>query len=176
MGFQSARLGVESEDKAGCQNSLADQTSSLLGHNRRCAIRQVCRFEWIRGVPAFSAMPREHVEQIVDWMLQQDLLWDEAGILGIGPAGEKQFGRRHFMELLSVFLSAPLFSVLHGRQELGYVDELTFLGKQEGARVLLLGGRAWKVTHIDWSRKVAYVEATDESGQSRWKGAGRILE
>jgi ATP-dependent Lhr-like helicase len=74
-----------------------------------------------------------------------------------------------------VFLSPPLFAVLHGRQELGFVDELTFLGKQQGGRVLLLGGRAWHVTHVDWQRKVAHVEASDDRGRSRWKGEGRGL-
>ena len=70
-----------------------------------------------------------------------------------------------------VFMSPPLFSVLHGRQELGYVDETTFLGKQDGPRVLLLGGRSWLVNHIDWQRRIAFVEATDQKGRSRWKGA-----
>ena len=80
-----------------------------------------------------------------------------------------------FCELLSVFLSPPLFAVLHGRQEVGFVDELTFVGKQEGSRVLLLGGRAWRVTHIDWQRKVAHVEMSEAPGRSRWKGAGQGL-
>ncbi len=128
--------------------------------------------EWLRGVPAFSRMPTDQIERIVAWMLQETILWDEQGILGIGRRGEELFGRRHFMELMSVFLSPPLFAVLHGREELGFVDELTFLGKQERSRILLLGGRAWRVTHVDWSRKVAYVEATEEKGRSRWKGAG----
>ncbi len=131
--------------------------------------------EWIANVPAFQQMPAENIERVVECLLQKELLWDEQGLLGIGRRGEEEFGRKHFLELMSVFLSPPLFTVLHGRNELGFVDELTFLGKQEGPRVLLLGGRAWKVTHVDWSRKVAYVEATDEKGRSRWKGAGQGL-
>ena len=108
-------------------------------------------------------------------MLTQGMLWEEQGILGIGQKGEETYGRRHFLELLSVFLSPPLFAVLHGRQELGFVDELTFLGKQEGPRVLLLGGRAWHVTHIDWQRKVAHVEASEDRGRTRWKGTSQGL-
>lgn len=132
-------------------------------------------FEWVGKVSAFSRMPVEQVESVVQWMLDHEMLWDEQGILGIGRAGEDEYGRRHFMELLSVFLSPPLFRVLHGRKEIGFVDELTFLGKKGGPRVLLLGGRSWHVTHIDWSRKVAYVEATEDGGRSRWKGEGRGL-
>ncbi|HQU42804.1 MAG: ATP-dependent helicase [Planctomycetia bacterium 21-64-5] len=128
--------------------------------------------EWIRGVPAFGEMPGERIEQVVGWMLERDLLWEDEGILGIGKQGEEAYGRKHFLELFSVFMSPPLFSVLHGRQELGFVDELTFLGKQEGPRILLLGGRSWRVTHVDWQRKTAYVEAAEEPGKSRWAGTG----
>ena len=131
--------------------------------------------QWIGDVPAFAVMPPEQIGRIVSWMLEQEILWDEAGILWLGREGESAYGRRNFMDLFSVFTSPPLFSVLHGRQELGYVDELTFLQKQDGPKVLLLGGRSWKVNHVDWQRRVAYVEATGASGRSRWKGAGRRL-
>lgn len=132
-------------------------------------------FDWISGVPAFGQMSRERIEQLVEWMLTQHILWDDQGILWLGQQGEETYGRRNFLELFSVFVSPPLFSVLHGRQELGFVDELTFLGKQDGPRILLLGGRAWLVNHIDWQRKVAYVEAAEAKGRSRWKGEGRGL-
>ena len=108
-------------------------------------------------------------------MLDREILWEEAGILAMGREGEDTYGRRNFLELFSVFMSPPLFSILHGRQELGYVDEMTFLGKHEGPRVLLLGGRAWQVNHIDWQRRIAYVEATDATGRTRWKGEGQGL-
>jgi ATP-dependent Lhr-like helicase len=108
-------------------------------------------------------------------MLGQNILWEEEGIIGIADRGEDMYGRRHFLQLLSVFLSPPLFCVLHGRQELGFVDDHTFLGKQAGARVLLLGGRAWRVKHIDWQRRTAYVEPSEDQGRSRWQGAGQPL-
>jgi ATP-dependent Lhr-like helicase len=129
-------------------------------------------FDWVQGVQGFAQIPNINREQLVDWMLGKQILWDDEGILWLGKQGEETFGRRNFMELFSVFMSPPLFSVLHGRQELGYVDEATFLGKQDGPRVLLLGGRSWLVNHIDWQRRVAFVEATDHKGRSRWKGEG----
>src|SRR5207237_181173 len=67
------------------------------------------------------------------------------------------------------------FVVRHGRQELGSVDQTTFLSHRQGPRVLLLGGRAWRVTHLDWSRRIAHVEATEETGRSRWRGSGPTL-
>jgi len=128
-------------------------------------------FQWVQGVPGFAEIPVSIREQLVEWMLTKEILFDDEGILWLGRAGEDSYGRRNFLELFSVFMSPPLFSVLHGRQELGYVDETTFLGKQDGPRVLLLGGRSWLVNHIDWQRRIAYVEATDQKGRSRWKGA-----
>lgn len=132
-------------------------------------------FEWVQGVQGFAQIPPSCREQLVKWMLAKEILFDDEGILWLGREGEDSYGRRNFLELFSVFMSPPLFSVLHGRQELGYVDETTFLGKQDGPRVLLLGGRSWLVNHIDWQRRVAYVEATDQKGRSRWKGEGAGL-
>ena len=42
--------------------------------------------------------------------------------------------------------------------------------KVDGPRVLSLGGRAWRVTHIDWPRHRCYVEASDLPGRSLWQG------
>jgi len=37
------------------------------------------------------------------------------------PEGEAKYGRKNFMEILSVFTSPPLFHVTWGRKELGFV-------------------------------------------------------
>lgn len=130
---------------------------------------------WLSGVPAFTSMPEERVGEVLGWMLSEGILSEDEGVLWLGRKGEEEFGRRNFLELFSVFTSAPLFTVRHGRQELGSVDQTTFLGKRDGPRVLLLGGRAWRVTHLDWGRRVASVEATEEAGRSRWRGGGPAL-
>jgi ATP-dependent Lhr-like helicase len=130
---------------------------------------------WVKNVQAFEQMPPHEIDHLVEWMLQEKILWDDAGILWLGRTGEETYGRKNFLELFSVFSSPPQFTVLHGQQELGFVDEATFLQRKEGPRVLLLGGRAWQVNHIDWSRRVAYVEATEGTGRSRWKGQGHTL-
>jgi ATP-dependent Lhr-like helicase len=108
-------------------------------------------------------------------MLAEGILSEDEGILWLGQKGEEEFGRKNFLELFSVFTSPPLFAVRHGRQELGFVDQSSFVSRQDGPRVLLLGGRAWRVTHQDWSRRVAFVEATEETGRSRWRGSGQAI-
>jgi ATP-dependent Lhr-like helicase len=130
---------------------------------------------WLRGVPAIVAMPNERAREVLSWMLAEGILSEDEGILWLGRKGEEEFGRRNFLELFSVFTSPPLFEVRHGRQELGFVDQTTFLSRQDGPRVLLLGGRAWRVTHLDWTRRIAHVEGTEETGRSRWRGTGPPL-
>ncbi len=132
-------------------------------------------FKWIAGVPGFQEISAAERSSVVEWMLAKDILFDDSGILWFGKKGETKYGRKNFLEIVSVFLSPPVISVLHGRHVLGYVDEMTFLGKTKGPRVLLLGGRAWHVTHIDWQRRVASVEASLDKGTSRWKGDSQPL-
>jgi ATP-dependent Lhr-like helicase len=132
---------------------------------------------WLQGVPAFDAMAPETLERILDHMLSESLLFEDGGVLGIGNEGEKSFGHKNFLELFSVFTTPPLFRVLHGRTELGEVDAASFQVRAEGRPVLILAGRNWQVTHIDWRQHVAYVEpeAIDEKGRSRWPGSGGAL-
>ena len=128
--------------------------------------------EWLGEMPAFAEMARGHLDDIVEFMLSQGILFEEEGMMSLGTEGERAFGRRHFMELMSVFTSAPLFSVQHGRAELGLVHPLSFQVRREGPAVLLLAGRSWEVSQVDWERRVAYVKATREKGRSRWIGSG----
>jgi ATP-dependent helicase Lhr and Lhr-like helicase len=152
---------------------LAQQLMALTLQER--GIGRRTWYEWVKRMPGFALIPAATRERIVEWMLTQEILWEDEGILWFGKRGEEEFGRKHFLELVSVFVSPPLFSVLHGRQELGFVDEMTFFGKQSDPRVLLLGGRAWRVNHLDWQRRVAYVEPADSVGRSRWQGQGQVL-
>jgi ATP-dependent Lhr-like helicase len=152
---------------------LAQQLMALLLQERGVGRRDWPG--WLERVPAFARMPAGRTDEVVGWMLAEGILFEEEGMLWFGRKGEEEFGRKNFLELFSVFTSPPLFVVRHGRQELGLVDQTTFLSRREGARVLLLGGRAWRVTHLDWGRRVAHVEATEETGRSRWRGTGPTL-
>ena len=98
--------------------------------------------------------------------------WSDDGILSFAPEGEAEYGRKNFMELLSVFTSPPLFRVVSGQKELGNVHESTFYKRQDGPVILVLAGRSWKTNHLDWKRRIAHVEPTDERGRSRWLGEG----
>jgi ATP-dependent Lhr-like helicase len=130
---------------------------------------------WIGSVPCFAAMGDEP-ERILDHMLATGVLHEDQGKIWFGAEGEKKFGYKNFLELFSVFTTPPLFTVLHGRTELGLVHDATFLGAgKEGQSVLLLGGRSWAVTSIDWRNRRAYVAPALAGGKSRWCGGSRSL-
>ena len=96
-------------------------------------------FQWIAGVGGFQTTSGAERDLLVEWMLAEDILFADSGILWFGKKGETKYGRKNFLELVSVFLSPPVFSVLHGRQELGYVDEMTFLGKTKSPQGASVG-------------------------------------
>ena len=113
--------------------------------------------------------------QLVDHMLAEGILFDDSGILGLGPEGERLYGAKNYMALMSVFDTPSLFHVLCGLEDLGSVHPLSFAGFGQRPVVISLGGRAWEVFHVDESRAVAHVRPADSSGRSRWLGQGRAL-
>lgn len=152
---------------------LAQQLMALVLQERGIGRRAFV--EWLADVPAFVAMPSEQIEALVDHLVRTGTLFEDAGILSFGQEGEAEYGRKNFLEILSVFTSPPLFRVISGQKELGNVHESTFYKKQEGPVILVLAGRSWKTNHLDWKRRIAYVEPTDEKGRSRWIGEGQFL-
>jgi ATP-dependent Lhr-like helicase len=152
---------------------LAQQLLALVLQER--GIGQRTWFEWVSDVPAFAEMPLAKVGEIVQHLLLTGILWSDNGILSFGPEGEAEYGRKNFLELLSVFTSPPLFRVMNGQKELGHVHESTFFKREDGPVILVLAGRSWKTNHLDWKRRIAHVEPTDERGRSRWLGEGQFL-
>jgi len=75
-------------------------------------------------------------------MIDTEILHSDQGLLSIGQSGERQFGKKNFMELFSVFLSPPLIKVFYGKQEIGEVHQTTFIIKEDAPSVLTLGGRS----------------------------------
>jgi ATP-dependent Lhr-like helicase len=126
---------------------------------------------WIGQVPAFSEMADGRADGIIDFALKQHLIEEDGGRLHLGTEAERKLGHRHFSELLSVVASQPLFQVRYGRLDLGFVHPLSFAAKKGVAPILALGGRGWRLLHVDWNRNVAHVEPAQESGRSRWMGS-----
>jgi ATP-dependent Lhr-like helicase len=130
---------------------------------------------WLGRLSGLEDLEPGQLDAVLAYMLDTGILHSDQGLLGLGGEGERRFGRKHFLELLSVFVSPPLVRVFHGRQEIGAVHQSTFIVKQAGPTVLSLGGHAWRTKQVDWPRRKAYVEPTDARGRSRWLSTGQPL-
>ena len=75
-------------------------------------------------------------------MLDRSLLFDDGGMVSIGPAGEQEYGRRNFMDVTPLFLTEPALAVRWGQRELGSLDPSSLGARDEGGPAILLGGRA----------------------------------
>ncbi|WTV00541.1 DEAD/DEAH box helicase [Streptomyces sp. NBC_00045] len=105
---------------------------------------------------------------ILRHLLDEGFLDSDGGLMYIGPEAERRFGRRHFIELTASFTAPPQFTVLSGRTEIGQMDPTVLTEERPGPRRLLLAGRSWQVTFIDWGRKRAFVEPVDGGGVAKW--------
>ncbi|MGW2655805.1 DEAD/DEAH box helicase [Streptomyces sp. NPDC001478] len=124
--------------------------------------------DWWGGLGPFGAP----AEPLVRHLIAEGYLDRDGGMLFIGPEAERRFGYRHFMDLTAVFTAAPEFTVLSGRTEIGTTDPALLTEEVAGPRRLLLGGRSWQVTYIDWSRRRCFVEPVEGGGKARWGGLG----
>jgi ATP-dependent Lhr-like helicase len=136
--------------------------------------------EWLGEPFVLGADAAARIPAITAHLLDTGFLAADGGILGIGSEAERSLGRQHFMELLSVFTSPPMFSVRHGRTEIGLVPDEALTARPAGysaggAHALILAGRSWEVRHVDWPRRIVQVEPADTPGVTRWRGGGQPL-
>lgn len=124
------------------------------------------RSEWWGELPLFD----ETADAILDNLISEGYFEVDGPFLHIGPEAERRFGRRYFSDLTAVFTAPPEFLVLAGRNEVGTVGTDVLTEHVAGPRVLLLGGRSWQVTHIDWERRRCFVDPVDGGGQAKWSG------
>jgi ATP-dependent Lhr-like helicase len=129
--------------------------------------RRLWTEEW-NGLPPFD----RSAEPIVRFLINEGFLDQDGELLFVGPEAEKRFGHRHFMDMTSVFTAPPQFTVLEGRREIGLTDPVLLTERVDGPRLLLLGGRSWRVTWIDWKRQRCFVEQADGGGRAKWYSSG----
>ena len=119
---------------------------------------------------AFPELAQSGIQGLLGFMLESDILAEKDGLLGFGQRGERLYGRRHFLDLLSSFASPIQVQVRHGATELGAVDPIVAPKQRQGplypaaGRAELagcerrLGQAAWP----GWSR------AGNRAGRAGW--------
>ena len=152
---------------------LAQQILALILQEGGLAINGLKH--WLGRLPFVQELSPDNYKALLEHLTETGVLHGDQGILGLGPTAEAEYGYRYFSELLSVFTTPPMFTILHGRHELGTVDQNNFLVRTDGPRLIGLAGRTWVVTHIDWKSKKAQVEPEGSGGKTRWLGQSVAL-
>lgn len=114
--------------------------------------------------------------EILAYLREQEFFVEDSGRLMIGPKAEKEFGRRHFMELVSSFVAEPELRVLTGRKEVGFVSPLVIPSKEAREnQILVLAGRGWQIDDVDWERFTVQVTEVQLKGRARWQSGAVAL-
>lgn len=120
--------------------------------------------DWFGDLPFMA-----DADAILTYLRERQFLVDDGGLLFIGPAAEKEFGRRYFLDLLSSFTSAWEMRVVAGQREIGTVSPLAIAAPSgENPRQLLLAGRAWRIESVDWDRHEVLVREQPEKARVQW--------
>ncbi|SDF04986.1 ATP-dependent helicase Lhr and Lhr-like helicase [Mycolicibacterium neoaurum] len=107
--------------------------------------------------------------EVLAYLREQEFLVEDSGLLMIGPRAEKEFGKRHFMDLLSTFVADLELRVVAGVREIGFVSPLALPARPDREqRPLVLAGRGWFVQHVDWERFTVWVEEVPTKGDVKW--------
>lgn len=107
--------------------------------------------------------------EVLAYLRSEDFLVEDSGLLSVGPRAEAEFGKRHFMDLLSTFVSEPELRVRAGTREIGFVSPLALPKPEDRDRKpLVLAGRGWHIREVDWERFTVWVEEVPTKGDVKW--------
>ena len=114
---------------------------------------------------------------------QRDLTGRIVHWIDVGQVDERRLakacGRAERVTLYAYAASVPVWwRALEGKvarlRNLGYIDPTVLTGERD-ERVLLLAGRSWRVTDVDWSKRIVWLEPAAGAGIARWIGGARSL-
>ena len=122
----------------------------------------------------FPELASDEIASLVEHMVKVAYLDRSEAIIRVGPQLEREFGRGHYRDLLASFSGSMLLSGKHGSSEVGYIDPTVVTGEAKD-KLILLAGRSWRITGIEWSKKTVWLEPAKDGGKARWMGGARSL-
>lgn len=163
---------VEAVEPAPLPWNVVAQQALLMSLERRVTTQS----ELIGALQAcFPELERQEIQTCVHHLLRVEQLAEpEPGLVQIGPEAERWFGGSHYRDLLATFSGSELLLARHGARDIGFIDPAGLLPETAG-RAVLLGGRSWLVVSIDWRRRIALLEPTEQRGLARWLGDQGVL-
>jgi ATP-dependent helicase Lhr and Lhr-like helicase len=123
---------------------------------------------------SFPELPLQDVAELIEHVISTQFLDRAEGVVRVGPETERSYARSHYRDLLASFSGSLLLTGRHGSSEVGYIDPTALTGQQDD-RLLLLAGRSWRVTGIEWTKRIVWLEPAPGGGKARWMGGARSL-
>lgn len=123
---------------------------------------------------SFPELATDDITTLVEHLVEKQFLDRSEGVVRVGPETERVYARGHYRDLLASFSGSMLLTGRHGSSEVGYIDPTVLTGEQD-TRLLLLAGRSWRVTEVEWSKRIVWLEPAREGGKARWMGGARSL-
>lgn len=123
---------------------------------------------------SFPELQTADIEALVEHLVGQRFLDRAEGVVRVGPQTERSYARGHYRDLLASFSGSPLLTARHGAAEVGYIDPAVLTGERAD-QLLLLAGRSWRVTDVDWSKRIVWLEPAAGGGKACWMGGTRSL-
>jgi ATP-dependent Lhr-like helicase len=129
-------------------------------------------WEMLARVPDFRGIGRDEYLALVEHMKREGYLFESAGLLSLGHAAERAFGKRNFLELYAVFSSPVLYRVQASdtKRELGSLEQAFVDRLVEEMSAFLLGGRAWLVLAVDHADRLVKVKPAPRGKKPSWGG------
>ena len=128
-------------------------------------------WQQLERAPDFRGIRKEEYLELIEHMKREGYLFEAGGLLSMGEASERAFGKRNFLELYAVFSSPVLYRVMNeskrelGSLEQGFVDRLV-----EDMSAFLLGGHAWLVVSVDHRERTIRVKPAPRGKKPSWGG------
>lgn len=149
---------------------VAQQAMVLTLERGELATREVV--ELLLG--SFPELHIGDIEALVEHLVAEQFLTRSEGVVRVGPQTERSYARGHYRGLLASFSGPQLLTGRYGAAEVGYIDPTVLTGERV-ERLILLAGRSWRVTEVDWPKRRVWLEPAADGGKAHWVGGARSL-
>jgi ATP-dependent Lhr-like helicase len=166
----AARGWVESvKDETRCWPVLVHQILALT--NEHGGISAERAWDLLHRVPDFRGITRDEYLELVEHMKRELYLIEAGGLLSMGQASERAFGKKNFLELYAVFSTPVLYKVqTESKRDLGSLEQAFVDRLVDEMSTFLLGGRAWLAVSVNHDERLVRVRPAPRGKKPSWGG------
>jgi ATP-dependent Lhr-like helicase len=166
----AARGWVESvKDERRCWPVLVHQVLAMTQQHGGISAERC--WQMLQRVPDFRGISQDEYLGVVEHMKREEYLFESGGLLSMGRASERAFGKKNFLELYAVFSTPVLYRVeTESRRELGSLEQAFVDRLVADMSTFLLAGRAWLVAGVDHAERMVRVKPAPRGKKPSWGG------